>query len=309
MTEPELYKSLNNYLRRIFGQRVQKIPIDAGFTCPNRDGKISNRGCIYCNAYGSGTGALSRNLSIPDQVRTAKAFLGRRYGVSKFIAYFQAFSNTYGLPQELKAKYDQALKDKDIIGLAIGTRPDCVSEDILSLISSYKRDYKVWMEYGLQSAHDRTLKLINRGHTVADFADAVRLTNKFGIDICAHIILGLPGEVRRDMLETAAFVSDLGIHGLKIHALYVVKGSEMEKQFAGGLYRPLSQAEYVDLVCDVLEIISPEMVIHRITGDPRPEELLAPLWVRGKSATINAIKANFLKRNSFQGSKMKRNGI
>ncbi|MEW5949976.1 MAG: TIGR01212 family radical SAM protein [Thermodesulfobacteriota bacterium] len=301
MAEDRLYNDLNHYLRNLYGCRVQKIPIDAGFTCPNRDGTKSTQGCIYCNAYGSGTGAFRQGVSISEQIRQAKSFLGRRYGAGKFIAYFQSFSNTYAPIPVLKQRYEEAFFDADIVGLAIGTRPDCISNDILALLTSYQGKYLVWMEYGLQSAHDRTLEFINRGHTVADFLKAVDRTKEAGLPVCVHIILGLPGETKEDMLETARLVAGLGIQGLKIHLLYVVKGSGMENLFKRGEYTPLTQQEYVDLVCDVLELIPPDVVIQRLTGDPRPEELVAPLWARDKMGTINAVKTVLRERGSFQG--------
>ncbi|MDD5450843.1 MAG: TIGR01212 family radical SAM protein [Desulfovibrionales bacterium] len=301
MAEDRLYNDLNHYLRGLYGCRVQKIPIDAGFTCPNRDGTKSTQGCIYCNAYGSGTGAFRQGVSISEQIRQAKSFLGRRYGAGKFIAYFQSFSNTYAPISVLKQRYEEALFYEDIVGLAVGTRPDCISDDILALLASYQEKYLVWMEYGLQSAHDRTLEFINRGHTVADFLQAVDRTKKAGLPVCVHIILGLPGETKEDMLETARLVAGLDIQGLKIHLLYVVKGSGMESLFKRGEYIPLTQQEYVDLVCDVLELMPPDVVIQRLTGDPRPEELVAPLWARDKTGTINAVRTTLKERGSFQG--------
>lgn len=306
MTEHRLYHSLNEYLRDIFGCRVQKIPIDAGFTCPNRDGTKSLRGCIYCNNYGSGTGAFARGISISEQVKAAKSSLGRRYGAKKFIAYFQSFSNTYAPVNLLESKYEEALNDPDIVGLAVGTRPDCVNKDILELLSMYKKKYMVWIEYGLQSAHDRTLDLINRGHSVADFVAAVNAAADVGIPVCAHIIIGLPGESKKEMIETALFLSRLRIQGLKIHLLYVVRGSQMENMLRRGEYRPLVKDEYVEIVCDILELLPPGLIIHRLTGDPRPEELVEPLWAREKTGILNDIGAELKKRGSYQG---KRYGI
>ncbi len=301
MLEDRLYNDLSSYWRNIYGCRVQKIPIDAGFNCPNRDGTKSVRGCIYCNSYGSGTGAFRHGLSISEQIGQAKSLLGRRYGATKFIAYFQSFSNTYAPLPVLKQRYEESLADEDVIGLAIGTRPDCVDANILTLLASYQEKHVVWMEYGLQSAHDRTLDFINRGHTVADFLQAVKMTQKVGLPVCVHIILGLPGETKKDMLVTARLLAGLGIQGLKIHLLYVAQGSEMERLLKAGQYTPLAQQEYVDLVCDVLELIPPNVVIQRLTGDPRPEELVAPLWARDKMGTIDAIKSVLKERGSFQG--------
>ena len=195
------YYDFNTFLRQQFGCRVHKISLDAGLTCPNRDGTKGTGGCIYCNPYGSGTGAWARGLSISEQIRQAKEFLSRRYKAKKFIAYFQSFCNTYGPYERLKALYEEALSHEDIVGLAVGTRPDCVDERIISLLASYTDRYQVWLEYGLQSMHNRTLKLINRGHTYADFLMAVEMTAGRGILICVHIILGLPGRAKKTCLK------------------------------------------------------------------------------------------------------------
>ena len=297
------YYDLNAYLRNIFGCRVQKISLDAGLTCPNRDGRISTGGCIYCNSRGSGTGASRLGLSITEQIMRGKEFLKRRYKAQKFIAYFQSFSNTYGPYEGLKGLYEEALAFDDIVGLSIGTRPDCVDESVLTLIESYARDYLVWIEYGLQSINDRVLALLNRGHDVACFRRAVDKTKGRGIKICAHVILGLPFEGRHDMLATAEAVAAMGIDGIKIHLLYVVKGTRMEELYLEGKYRCLEQEEYVNLVCDFLELLPPDMVIQRLTGDPHPHELVAPEWSLRKNETLSRIKEIFTERDSWQGKR------
>ena len=297
------YYDLNSYLRNIFGCRVQKISLDAGLTCPNRDGHISTGGCIYCNSRGSGTGASSQGLSITEQIMRGKEFLKKRYKAQKFIAYFQSFSNTYGPYEKLKGLYEEALAIDDIVGLSIGTRPDCVDESVLTLLESYAKDYLVWIEYGLQSIHDRTLAAINRGHDVECFKGAVEKSRGRGIKICAHVILGLPFEDRHDMLATAKAVAAIGIDGIKIHLLYVVKGTRMEKLYLEGEYRCLEQEEYVNLVCDFLELLPPDMVIQRLTGDPHPHELVAPEWSLRKNETLSRIKETFAERESWQGKR------
>lgn len=297
------YYDLNSYLRNIFGCRVQKISLDAGLTCPNRDGRISTGGCIYCNSRGSGTGASSQGLSITEQIMRDKEFLKKRYKAQKFIAYFQSFSNTYGPYEKLKGLYEEALAIDDIVGLSIGTRPDCVDESVLTLLESYAKDYLVWIEYGLQSIHDRTLAAINRGHDVKCFKGAVDKTRGRGIKICAHVILGLPFEDRHDMLATAKAVAAMGIDGIKIHLLYVVKGTRMEELYLEGKYRCLEQEEYVNLVCDFLELLPPDMVIQRLTGDPHPHELVAPEWSLRKNETLSCIKKILTERESWQGKR------
>ena len=297
------YYDLNSYLRELFGCRVQKIPLDAGLACPNRDGLVSTGGCIYCNSRGSGTGAMREGLSITAQVIRGKEFLKKRYKAKKFIAYFQSFSNTYGPHERLKGLYEEALAVDDIVGLSIGTRPDCIDESMLTILEGYTRDYLIWIEYGLQSIHDRTLTFINRGHDVKCFKRAVELTRNRGIKICTHVILGLPFEDRDDMLATAGAVAAMGIGGIKIHLLYVIKGTRMERLYLEGRYRCLEQEEYTDLVCDFLELLPPDMVIQRLTGDPHPAELVAPEWSLRKNETISVIKKILATRDSWQGKR------
>ena len=295
------YTDLNTFLRRHFGCRVQKITVDAGFTCPNRDGTLGTGGCIYCNRRGSGTGAHRQGLSIRRQIEAGKGRLARRYKAKRFIAYFQAFSNTYAPLDTLRRRYDEALAVQDVVGLSIGTRPDCVDAPVLDLLAEYARRCMVWVEYGLQSAHDRTLADIGRGHDVAAFVRAVEATRNRGIYVCAHVILGLPGETPGDMRATARLVADLGCDGIKIHLLYVVRGTKMERRYREAGYRCLTQDEYVERVCDVLEVLPPAMVVQRLTGDPHPGELVAPDWALQKRETLAMIHAALVRRETFQG--------
>ena len=295
------YHDLNTYLRNIFGCRVQKITVDAGLTCPNRDGTLSRGGCIYCNARGSGTGAHAKGLSLTRQLINGKNSLSKRYKAKKFIAYCQSFSNTYAPLPHLKRLYDEALMVDDIVGLSIGTRPDCVDEALLDLLQDYARHHLIWIEYGLQSARDETLAFINRGHDVQCFKDAVEKTAKRGIQVCAHVILGLPHENREHMLHTADTIAKLEIDGVKLHLLYVVKGTPLEDLYRRGEFKCLEQPAYVDLVCDFLERIPPGMVIQRLTGDPHPKELSAPQWSLKKTDTLNLIRRELERRDSWQG--------
>jgi uncharacterized protein len=295
------YNDLNSYFRSIFGCRVQKITIDAGLSCPNRDGKISTGGCIYCNTRGSGTGAHAKGHTVTDQILAGKKALLKRYKAKKYIAYFQSFTNTYAPLDTLKNLYEEALAIDDVVGLSIGTRPDCVNESVLKLIESYAKTHLIWIEYGLQSIHDKSLTLINRGHDFQCFTDAVDATLNRGIKICAHVILGLPDEKRSHMLETAKAIAKMGIDGIKIHLLYVIKGTSLEKLYRQGSYKCLEQQQYVDLVCDFLEIVPGDMVIQRLTGDPHPEELVAPQWSIKKAQTLSLIKETLEKRDSWQG--------
>ncbi|MBL0699664.1 MAG: TIGR01212 family radical SAM protein [Desulfosarcina sp.] len=297
------YNDLNGYFRKIFGCRVQKISIDAGLSCPNRDGTISSGGCIYCNAKGSGTGAHSRGLSITEQLCKGKQALAKRYKAKKFIAYFQSFTNTYAPVEKLEQLYGEALAIKDVVGLSIGTRPDCVDEQVLELLQDYARERLIWIEYGLQTVHDATLSFMNRGHDFKAFQNAVDATVDRNINICAHIILGLPGETGAMMMETAKTLSDMRIDGIKLHLLYVVKETKLEKLYNRGIYRCLEQDEYVNIVADFLEKIPPNIVIQRLTGDPHPEELVAPAWSIKKTETLALINDILTKRNSRQGKK------
>lgn len=295
------YTDFNTYLRDMFGCRVQKITVDAGLTCPNRDGTISSGGCIYCNSRGSGTGAHASGLSVTRQLIDGKDRLSRRYKAKKFLAYFQSFSNTYAPLPVLQSLYAEALDVDDVIGLSIGTRPDCVDDAVLNLLQDYARRYLIWIEYGLQSASDATLAYINRGHDVQCFKDAVEKTRNRGIKICAHVILGLPHETRQDMLHTADMIAALGIDGVKLHLLYVVKGTALETLYRQGDFNCLEQSDYADLVCDFLERLPSEVVIQRLTGDPHPAELVAPEWALNKSETLAQIWQTLEDRDSRQG--------
>ena len=303
------YYDLNTYFKTIFGHRVHKIALDAGLSCPNRDGTLSRGGCIYCNARGSGTGLYQKGQSITEQIETAKAFLAKRYKAKEFIAYFQSFTNTYAPLPRLRQLYDEALSAADVAGLSIGTRPDCVDEDILSLLESYGKTRLIWIEYGLQSAHDRTLARINRGHDFKAFEKAVQMTRNRGLRICAHVILGLPGETREDMLETARIVSGMGLDGIKFHVLYVVRGTPLEAMYRRRDYQCLTQEAYVDILCTFLALLPETMVIQRLTGDPHPDELVAPAWTLNKRETRERIHRTLEEKDLYQGKFFKPAGF
>ncbi len=301
------YRDYNSYLRGLFGCRVQKITVDAAFTCPNRDGIRGTGGCIYCNARGSGTGAAGRELTITAQLEAGKAFLQKRYKAQKFLAYFQAFSNTYAPLQRLQGLYQEALAVPDVVGLTIGTRPDCVADEVLDYLAELARTHSIWLEYGLQSAHDATLALINRGHDVASFTDAVERTRKRGLPVCVHVILGLPGESRDDMLATARFLASQDIQAVKIHLLYVIRGTVLEQWYRQGRYQCLTRDQYVSLVADFLSLLPESVIIQRLTGDPHPEELVAPQWALAKQQVLAAIHAFLEEHELFQGKDLSTN--
>lgn len=298
------YRDYNGYLRDVFGERVQKIPLDAGLGCPNRDGTIGKGGCIYCDPRGSGTGAMMvHGLSIDEQIDKGRRFAEARYGARKYIAYFQSFTNTYGSLPGLKALYDQALGHSGVVGLSVGTRPDCVNMPVVELLASYRKSHLVWLEYGLQSAHDRTLLRIHRGHDVACFVNAVQMAHEQGLNICAHVILGLPGETREMMLQTARFLGRSSVEGVKIHLLYVAKDTPLADLYQRGAVHCLERDVYADLVVDFLEQLPPDMVIQRLTGDAHPSQLLAPRWASEKSKNISLIRKRLAERNTWQGKK------
>jgi len=300
-TGAQRYRDLNGFLRRWYGFRVQKIPIDAGFSCPNRDGTLSTQGCIYCDERGSGTGAWTRGLGVAEQIREGILSRGAKYKAGGYLAYFQAFTNTYGPLERIKALYDEALAVPGVMGLCIGTRPDCVDEPVLDLLAAHARERMVWLEMGLQSAHDETLGRINRGHDFQAFCRAVEAASARGILICAHLILGLPGEGPPEVRETAKRIAPLPLHGVKLHGLYVVRGTALDRLYQEGAYRPWSQTQYVNSVCDVLERIPSSWVIQRLTGDPPPDALVAPLWTRRKSEILRVIWNRLEQRDTWQG--------
>lgn len=297
------YNEYSLHLKKKFGCKVYKITLDAGFSCPNRDGVISTGGCIFCDDSGSFSQAQSNLLPIEQQLTIGISKIKKRFKAEKFISYFQAYTNTYASVDKLKVIYDKAFSNKDIVGMSIGTRPDCVDPAKIDLIQSYTNNHYVWVEYGLQSIHDKTLKLINRGHSSKDFINAVKLTQNKNINICAHVILGLPGENRQDMLQTAKVLADLGINGVKIHLLCVLKNTQLEKMYNTDMFTPMEREEYVETVCDFLEILPPETTIHRLAGNGLKEILIAPKWLPEKFKLLNDIDSALEARNSYQGIK------
>jgi len=306
MDHKKRYSDYNTYLRELFGQRIQKISVDAGLTCPNRDGVLSKKGCIYCNSKGSGSGLAAKGMSIKDQIEAGKIGAIKKYKAKKFLAYFQSYSNTYTSVDHMQQMYDEALSCEGMAGMSIGTRPDCIDVQKLDLIQSYVQKYLVWLEYGLQSVHEKSLERINRGHTFEDFLKAVGLTVGRGIHICTHVILGLPGEDRQMMLETARILADLPIDGIKLHLLYVIKDTLLDELYLKGEYSPMAQEDYVQTVCDFIEYLPERIIIQRITGDPHVDELRAPEWAGRYRQTFNMIQQTFEKRNSYQGIRYKK---
>ncbi len=296
----EYYYSFNDYLQEKYGGRVQRLSLNAGFTCPTRDGKIDTEGCIYCNEKGFSPYSDTR-LPLKKQIEEAMEYAKKRYKAERFIAYFQNATNTYGPHSKLKKAYDIIKEFPDIVGLYISTRPDCIDKEKLDLIESYSKNYEVWLEYGLQSSHDRTLKFINRRHTFHDFVEAAKMTAKRGIKVGAHVILGLPGETREDMVKTAEKIGSLPVSGIKLHILHVLKGTKLEEYHKEGKINLLPFQEYVNTACDFLEATDPKCVVFRLVSDANPDYLVAPKWINKKSEVINAIKKEFEKRGTKQG--------
>lgn len=294
------YNQFSAYLKNKFGVKVYKVTLDAGFSCPNRDGIISTGGCIFCDDGGSFSQAHSNKLTIEEQVDIGVKNLTERFKAEKFMSYFQAFSNTYKPVNELKSIYDSAIKNDKIVGISIGTRPDCVDDEKLDLIASYKDDYYTWVEYGLQSIHDRTLKKINRGHDYECFLRAYEKTKERGINVCAHVIFGL-WETHDEILETARELARLKVDGVKIHMLCALQDTRLAQMYKNGEISFMSEDEYVNMVCDFLEVLPAETTIHRLAGNGFSKTLIAPQWLGAKFDCLNKIDREFLRRNSFQG--------
>ncbi|UZP69093.1 TIGR01212 family radical SAM protein [Desulfovibrio mangrovi] len=305
------YHQLSVYFRHRFRQRVQKVPLDAGFTCPNRDGSLSTRGCIFCNPRGSGSGMGLKGASLSDQWAFWRERYSRSLGPATFIAYLQSFSNTYGPLEKLEQTLTEIEALPDLAGLSIGTRPDCIDNERLDLIARTAAKpamREVWLELGLQSALDRTLARINRGHDFASFERAVHLAHKRGLKVCAHVIAGLPGESLDDFLYTIDTVNALPVQGIKFHSLYVAEDTPLAEEWQRGEYTPLNEAIYIDTVAEAIPRLRPEIVIQRLTGDPAEGELLAPVWPSTKTVIISAIAAELQKRDTWQGKALKDSG-
>lgn len=302
MKAQERYYRFSSYLKERFGTRVYKVSIDAGFSCPNKDGTLSSDGCIFCdNRAFSYNARIDKPRPIQTQIKEGMDFGRLRYGAEKFIIYFQAYTNTYAPLNILKERYDTVKNFKDIVGISIGTRPDCVNEEILDLIENYSKDYEVWIEYGLQSINENSLKLINRNHTYQDFLKAYDLTKKRNIKVCAHVIIGLPEEGRNEIIETAKEMGRIRLDGVKIHPLYIIKGTRLDELFRAGLHKPLELDKFVELAIEFLKYLSPETVIQRITADCPREFLAAPSWILKKNLVLTTIAKRLIEQDLFQG--------
>ena len=283
------YLSFNKYLKDKFGQKVYKISLDGGFTCPNRDGKTGTRGCIFCSKGGSGDFAESREMSITEQIESGKKKVEKKIKSGKYIAYFQAFTNTYAPVEMLRQKYEEAINHPDIVALSIATRPDCLGDDVLRLLDEMNKIKPVFVELGLQTIHQKSAKYIRRGYDLSVYDKAVRDLKKIGVNVVVHVILGLPNESENDMLETVKYVCESGANGIKLQLLHVIDGTDLAKDYEKGLFKTLEFDEYVNLIVKCVKIIPKDIVIHRLTGDGAKKDLIAPLWSADKKRVLNAI--------------------
>lgn len=283
------YLSFNKYLKDKFGQKVYKISLDGGFTCPNRDGKTGTRGCIFCSKGGSGDFAESREMSITKQIESGKKKVEKKIKSGKYIAYFQAFTNTYAPVEMLRQKYEEAINHSDIVALSIATRPDCLGDDVLRLLDEMNKIKPVFVELGLQTIHQKSAKYIRRGYDLSVYDKAVRDLKKIGVNVVVHVILGLPNESENDMLETVKYVCESGANGIKLQLLHVIDGTDLAKDYEKGLFKTLEFDEYVNLIVKCVKIIPKDIVIHRLTGDGAKKDLIAPLWSADKKRVLNAI--------------------
>ena len=295
------YHSLDYMLRERFGEKVYKVTLNGGMSCPNRDGKLGTRGCIFCSAGGSGDFAADRSLSITEQIDRQISILSAKRPIHKYIAYFQAFTNTYAPVEYLEKIFTEALAHPGIAALSIGTRPDCLGKDVVTLLSRLNRQKPVWVELGLQTIHEKTAAYIRRGYPLSCFEDAVRRLRSEYIEVIVHTILGLPGESTQDILNTMKYLNHQDIQGIKLQLLHVLRGTDLASDYEKGLFCTYERDEYISLVISCLEHLRPDMVIHRITGDGPKDLLIAPLWASRKREVLNLLHHQMKENHNYQG--------
>ena len=299
------YHSLDYMLRERFGEKVYKVTLNGGMSCPNRDGKLGTRGCIFCSAGGSGDFAADSSLSITKQIDRQISILSAKRPIHKYIAYFQAFTNTYAPVEYLEKIFTEALAHPSIAALSIGTRPDCLGEDVTALLSRLNRQKPVWVELGLQTIHEKTAAYIRRGYPLSCFEDAVRRLRSEDIEVIVHTILGLPGESTQDILNTMKYLNHQDIQGIKLQLLHVLRGTDLASDYEKGLFCTYERDEYISLVISCLEHLRPDMVIHRITGDGPKDLLIAPLWASRKREVLNLLHHQMKENHNYQGRQAK----
>jgi len=295
------YYSLNEYLKNEFGQKLYKLSLNGNMTCPNRDGTLGDRGCIFCSEGGSGDFAPKGDMPIDEQIETAKSRVNGKFSGDKYIAYFQAYTNTYASTQYLKELFGKVIQRDDIVALSIATRPDCLPDDVLELIARLNEKKPVWVEIGFQTANENTAKYIRRGYTNNCFEDAVKKLNRIGVHIVTHIILGIPNENERDMLNTVDYVAHCGAQGVKIQLLHILRNTDLCDNYQNGRFEALTMEQYIDLLAKCIERLPYDMVVHRITGDGPKNLLVAPLWSADKKRVLNSINAEFKRKDVTQG--------
>jgi len=303
------YNSLNYFLREKFGEKVFKISLDAGFSCPNRDGTISKGGCIYCSERGSGDFAGNRNFSIEKQFKEIKEVMNKKWKKGKYIASFQAYTNTYANIKELREKYQEAVSKEGVVALAIATRPDCLSDEVIELIKEYNDRLYTWVELGLQTVNEDTAKYINRGYQLPIFEDALERLRSNNIDVVVHTIFGLPGESHQQMLDTIKYLTTKDIQGIKMHLLHLLKGTPLVKVYDQGKLTFLEKEEYINLICDAIALLPTNIVIHRLTGDAPRNLIIGPMWSLKKWEILNAIEEKLEKDDLYQGKQYKATGF
>ena len=299
------YNSLNYFLRNKFNEKIYKISLDGGFGCPNRDGKVSFGGCTFCSERGSGDYAGNRILSIPDQFKDRKKMMEKKWKDGKYIAYFQAYTNTYAPIQELKRKYEEALSQENVVGISIATRPDCLSDEVLDLLEEINKKTYLWVELGLQTINDETARKFNRGYEFKIFEEGIKKLQERNIEVVVHTILGLPGETKEDMLKTIDYVAHSKAQGIKFHLLHLMKGTKMVDDYENGDLRLLDQDEYIDLICEGIAMLPEKMVVHRLTGDAPRESLIGPMWSLKKWEVLNSIDKKLVDDDIWQGKNFK----
>lgn len=304
--EEKPYRDLNGYYRSLFGCKIAKIALDGGFTCPNRDGTCGTRGCLFCSAGGSGDFAENAALSIAQQIAQGRAQTAQKWTDVKYIAYFQAFTNTYAPVEVLWAKFEEALVQPDIVGLSIATRADCLPEDVIDLLSALNQKTKVWVEIGFQTANETTANIIRRGYNNAVFADAVHRLHQAGLSVVVHTILGLPSETLTDVLQTMEYLNALPIEGIKLQLLHVLANTDLAQWYEDGKYQPLDLQTYIHWVCACISVLREDIVIHRLTGDGDRKTLLAPLWSLHKRNVWNTLHKQMRTQNIRQGQNIKK---
>lgn len=285
---PLKQRTLNQYLRERFGRKIYKISISGGFTCPNRDGTLDTRGCIFCSAGGSGDFAEDKNLSITEQIDRGKRRVAAKMPTG-YIAYFQAFTNTYAPVERLRALYSEAIEHPDIVAVSIGTRPDCLSDEVLDLIAELNLLKPIWVELGLQTIHEKSAKYIRRGYSLPVYERAVRELRARNIETITHVILGIPGESREEMLQTVRYVGESGVQGIKLQLLHVLEGTDLAIDYRNGLFEVMTMDDYISLIKDCVNVLPNDIVIHRLTGDGPKRILIAPEWTKDKKRVLNAI--------------------